>query len=142
MKIVVLVGMALIAAPAWAQGGKIIKTRDEACQATVPADWTSGDLPGMADSPDKKLSAIVSSPKMMDSFAELKQTAPSAYPHSKVTKDTATEFEMEGQSITGKPDVYRAIPIAGNKFCVVEVTYERGTVDEPRSIARTLKSAK
>ena len=79
---------------------------------------------------------------MVDSFAQLKQTARDVYKHSKVTKESASEFEMEGKAISGIPDVYRAIPIPGNKFCIAEVIYKSGTVDTARKITATLKKAK
>lgn len=133
----------VLAAPVvFGADGKAIATRDGACQMTVPANWVVSALGSMADAPDKKVTAIVSSPKMMDSFAEAKQTAKSVYKNSKVVKDSATEFEMEGKSITDKPDVYRLIPVAGNKFCIAEVQYQTGTVDDARKIVETVKSAK
>ncbi|MFY9648292.1 MAG: hypothetical protein WAK29_24160 [Terriglobales bacterium] len=58
-----------------------------------------------------------------------------------MTKDSATEFEMEGQSMNGKPNVYRGIPIAGGKFCIAEVICESGTAEGARKIAVTLKPA-
>jgi hypothetical protein len=141
--IMAVLGLALIASSSsFAADSKTIKSRDGVCQVSVPADWSGGELPGMASSPDKQVSLVVSSPKMVDSFSELKQTAQSVYKNSKVTKDSATEFEMEGQSTTGKPDVYRAIPAGGNKFCIVEVTYKSGTSEEARKTAESLKSAK
>jgi hypothetical protein len=123
----------------FAADGKTIATRDGGCQVTVPATWVVGAIGSMADSPDKKVSAVVSSPKMIDSFGEAKQTAKTVYKNSRVVKDSATEFEMEGKSITDKPDVYRLIPVAGNKFCVAEVQYQSGTVDDARKIVETLK---
>jgi hypothetical protein len=131
----------IVSSTSWA-ADKTIQNRDGSCLISVPANWTGTELPGIASSPDKQLSAAVSSPKMVDSFTELKQTAQSVYKDSKVTKNSATEFEMEGQSITGKPDVYRAIPANGNKFCIVEVTYEGGSADAARKIAETLKAGK
>jgi hypothetical protein len=134
--------IALAAPLGFAADGKTIATRDGVCQVTVPANWLVGSIGSMADSPDKKVSAIVSSPKMVDSFPEAKQTAKTVYKNSKVVKDSATEFEMEGKSITDKPDVYRLIPVAGNKFCIAEVQYQAGTVDDARKIVETLKSGK
>ncbi len=119
---------------------KTITTRDGKCTVTVPAAWTSDT--SIATSPDKKRSITVSAPKAFDSFDELKKTAPTANKDSKVTKHTETEFEMEGKSITGKPDVYRAIPGTGKGFCIAELIYENGTVDEARAIIRTLAPAK
>jgi hypothetical protein len=49
---------------------------------------------------------------------------------------------MEGQSITGKPDVYRIVPISSSKVCVVEVMYENGTVEQAREIASSLHAAR
>jgi hypothetical protein len=140
MRIVVPMVLAFTVA-ASAQADKVVKSNDGSCQLTVPSAWTAGGF-GLANSPDKKVTATVSSPKMMDSFSQLKQTAPTVYPNSKVTKDSATEFEMEGQSQAGKPDVYRAIPIAASKFCIAEVIYQNGTADDARAIVRTLKAAK
>jgi hypothetical protein len=131
----------LFAAACMAQSGTM-KSRDGGCQVSVPPDWKTDDGFGITQSPDKKYSAAVSSPKMIDSFSALKQNARTVYQESKVTKDSATEFEMEGKSIAGKPDVYRAIPIAGNKFCIVDVTYSGGSLEEARKIAASLKAAK
>jgi len=49
---------------------------------------------------------------------------------------------MEGQSLGGKPNVYRAIPVSGNRFCLADVTYTGGAVEEARRIARTMKGTK
>lgn len=127
--------------PSWA-ADKTVQNRDGSCMVSVPANWAGTGLPGIASSPDKQISLAVSSPKMVASFSELKQTAQSVYKDSKVTKNSATEFEMEGPSITGKPDVYRAIPASGNKFCIVEVTYQGASADAARKIAETLKAGK
>jgi hypothetical protein len=125
-----------------AQTTKPVVSRDGSCQVSVPASWTVTALVASAESPDHKASVTVSSPKMIDSFAELKQAAKTMYQSSKPTKDSATEFEMEGKSMAGKPDVYRGIPIAAGKFCITEVIYESGTVAEARAIAESLKAAK
>jgi hypothetical protein len=132
-----LLGFAVSAADS-----KVIKSRDGACQITVPDDWAPGALGGTADGPDHKVSAAVSSPKMIDSFDQLKATAQTIYRGSKVTKNSSTEFEMEGKSISGKPNVYRAIPISGGKFCITEVMYESGTVEQARKLAETVSAAK
>ena len=60
---------------------------------------------------------------------------------SKVTKNSATEFEMVGKSMTGKPDVYRAIPGGGaGKFCVAEITYSAGTPEDASKILAAMKA--
>jgi hypothetical protein len=128
-------------ADVFAQSLQTVKSRDGSCQVSVPSDWAVEAMLGSATSKDKKVTMTVSSPKMIDSFAELKQAAHSAYTHSAVTKDSATEFEMTGQSITGKPDVYRAIPLSAAKFCITEVIYESGTAEDARKLADTLKAA-
>lgn len=121
---------------------KSVANRDANCHVSVASDWVSDALPGMAHSPDKKLTIVVSSPRMIDSFTELKQNARKVYNESKVTKDSASEFEMEGKSPAGKPDVYRAIPGTGGKFCIAEVTYQGGTVEDARKIIQTLAPGK
>jgi len=131
----------VMAAGVIAQADKIAKSTDGTCLVTVPGTWALGSVPSLATSSDKNMSVIVSSPKMIDSFDELKKLARSTYPESKVTKDSATEFEMQGKSVTGKPDVYRAIPAGPNKFCIAEITYDSGTVDDARKIVLTLKTA-
>jgi hypothetical protein len=138
-----LVALALMAGPiCWSADMLTVKSHDGSCQVAVPASWSVGASGGTAESSDKNSSLAVSSPKMIDSFAELKQTAKSLYANSKVTKDSATEFSMEGESMNRQPDVYRAVPIAGTKFCIVEVVYKTGSPDEARAIAQTLKGAK
>jgi hypothetical protein len=119
---------------------KIIRSREGNCQMAVPATWSFDAAQKTAESRDKRLAAIISSPKNVSSFAALKQTAKGLYTKSTVTKDSGSEFEMEGQSYMGSPDVFRAIPIAGNKFCMVDVTYKSGPADTARQIARTLKA--
>jgi hypothetical protein len=117
---------------------KTITSNKGPCQVTVPANWVVGSIASMAATPDKKASAIVSSPTAIDSFAQLKTMAQKLYQEPKVVKDSATEFEMEAKSMNGKPNVYRAIA-SGNKYCIVEVIYESGTVADARKIAETLK---
>lgn len=141
-KIIALIILALLTSSLSQAADKVIKSREGNCQISVPADWSVSAIPGFANSPDKQMSVAMSSPKMMDSFSELKKTAQSVYKDDKVTKDSATEFEMEGQSQNGKPNVYRGIPAGGTIFCIVDVTYAGGKPDVARSIARTLKPGK
>ena len=84
----------------------------------------------------------VTSRNFQRDFARMKLNAKSVYKRNKSTRDSAAEFEMEGLSIAGKPDVYRAIPAASGKYCIAEVIYENGAVDAARAIARTLKAAR
>jgi hypothetical protein len=74
----------------------------------------------------------------MDTFAELKSNAHQIYAEDKVTKDTASEFEMEGKGQNGKPNVYRAV-VSGKTICIGEVVYESGTIADARKIAETLR---
>src|SRR4051812_3001067 len=116
--------LALVLA-AFAAGTKTVTNPEGNCAISVPASWTAGTL-GNADSPDKKMSIIVSSPKRgLTAIAQVQQMAPGIYPDDKVTKSSATEFEMEGKSTSGKPNVYRAVP-AGARVCIAEITYENG----------------
>jgi len=121
---------------------KVLKSRDGGCQVTIPADWEVSSLGASADSPDKKVSATVSSPKMIDSFSELKTSAKTVYKNSKVIKDSASDFGMEGQSIAGAPDVYRAIPVSASKFCIVEAIYKSGDPAIARAVAASLQASK
>ena len=132
----------LMASISFAQSGKNVVSHDGSCQITVPASWNVNGNFGSANSADKKVSATTSSPKMISSFDELKQNAQKVYANDKVTKSSATEFEMEGRSMNGKPNVYRGVPISGGKYCIVEVVYENGTAADARKIAETMKSAK
>jgi len=132
---------AFFAQALFAQEGRVV-SRDGSCQITVPSNWTVTAMLASGTSSDKKVSATTSSPKMISSFRELKQNAQLVYKNDKVTKDSASEFEMEGKSIAGKPNFYRGIPISGGKFCIVEVIYENGAVADARKIAESLKSAK
>lgn len=122
--------------------GATLRSRDGLCQVTVPTGWTDGALPGSANSADRKTSLTVSSPKMIETFADLKKTAQAIYKQNRVTQDSDREFEMEGKATSGKPDVYRAIPTTSGHFCIVEVTYESGNVDDARKLARTVAPAK
>jgi hypothetical protein len=141
--VVAAIGVALVASSfTLAADKQMIKSRDGSCQVSVPANWVPGELGGTADAPDHRVSMAVSSPKMIDSYAEAKQSAQTVYKNSKVTVNSLTEFVMEGQSITGKPDVYRIIPISSSKFCIVEVMYQNGTVEQAREIASSLHAAK
>lgn len=121
--------------------GKPVTSHNGACQVTVPGDWSVSGTFGIADSADKSANVAVTNPRSTTTLADLKQTAQMIYTNDKVVKDTAAEFQMEGQSINGKPNVYRAIQFAGG-VCVVEVTYSSGTIDDARKIAQSVKSAK
>jgi hypothetical protein len=120
---------------------KQVKNPDGNCVLSVPSNWTVGTL-GNADSPDKKMSIIVSSPKHgLTSLSQVQQMAPGIYPDDKVTKNSSTEFQMEGKSTSGKPNVYRAVP-AGARVCIAEITYENGNAADAKNTAETLKAAK
>ena len=141
MKTVLALAALAAGSAMYAQGGKAVTSHDGSCQVTVPADWNVTEAFGMAESPDKTMSAVTSSPKLTPMLSGLKQNAPTIYTNDKITKDTPTVFQMEGESMNGKPNVYRGIQIAG-KVCIVEVQYSSGTIDDARKIAESLKSAK
>ncbi|HEY1464265.1 MAG TPA: hypothetical protein VGF44_12695 [Terriglobales bacterium] len=120
---------------------KTVKNNAGNCSISVPADWTVIASIGMANSADKKMSAIVSSPKYGDmTFDHVRQMAPTVYPDDKVTKNTSSEFQMEGMSGNGKPNVYRAVP-AGAKACIVEVQYDNEDAAGAMAIATSLAPA-
>lgn len=120
---------------------KLAKNPDGNCSISVPANWSTDSLGG-AESPDKKVTLTVSSPKHgLTSLAQVHQLAPTVYKEDKVTKDTASEFMMEGKSINGKPNVYRAVP-AGEKVCIVDVQYDNNDAAAAKAIAGSLKAAK
>src|SRR5215471_4063587 len=120
---------------------KLAKNLDGNCSISVPAAWSTDSLGG-AQSPDKKMSSTVSSPKHgLTSLAQVHQLAPTVYTQDKVTQDSSSEFVMEGKGINGKPNVYRAVP-AGDKVCIVEVQYDNGDAAGAKAIAASLKPAK
>lgn len=125
----------------YAQAGKAVTNHDASCQVTVPDSWEAMGSFGIANAPDKSMDVAVTSPHSDPSLASLKQTAQMIYSGDKVVKDTATEFQMEGQGLNGRPNVYRGIQIPG-KVCIVEVTYSNGATDDARKIALSLKPAK
>ena len=130
-----------IALSASAADTKLAKNLDGNCSVSVPANWSTDSLGG-AQSPDKKVSLTVSSPKHgLTSLAQVHQLAPTVYTQDKVTQDSGSEFMMEGRGINGKPNVYRAVP-AGDKVCIVEVQYDNGDAAAAKAIAVSLKSAK
>ena len=141
MRNIVLIAAFAAGSTVCAQAGQAVTSHDGSCQVTVPADWSVTANFGIANSADKSVSLAVSSPRSSPMLASVKQTAQMIYTNDKVVKDTATEFQMEGQGINNKPNVYRGIQIPG-KVCLVEVTYSSGTIDDARKIAETLKAAK
>jgi hypothetical protein len=119
---------------------KPVVNHDGNCTVSVPASWSVDAMVGMAKSPDKKVSIVVSSPKHgMATMASVEQMAPTIYPDDKVTKKSGSEFEMEGQSGNGKPNFYRAVP-AGDQICIAEIQYESGSPAEAKAIVETLKA--
>jgi hypothetical protein len=130
----------LIATIAAAADTKTATSPEGKCAVTVPSTWTTDSLGGV-ESPDKKISAIVRSPKHgLTSLADVKQAAPGIYKDDKVTKDTASDFQMEGKSLNGKPNFYRAIP-AGAQLCILEVTYENpASAPEAKAVTDSLKA--
>jgi len=114
-----------VALSAAAADTKLAKNLDGNCSVSVPADWSTDSFGG-AQSPDKKVTVTVSSPKHgLTSMGQVHELAPTVYHDDKVTKDSGSEFSMEGKGINGKPNVYRAVP-AGDKVCIVEVQYDNG----------------
>ncbi len=130
--------LALVLLPALAAADDTRLVTSGRCTVAVPAAW-KGDH-GIAHSPDKKAHVLVDQPTI-ESFDQLKATAKSVYKDDKVKKDTATELELEGKSLRGKPNVYRAIASADKALCVAEVIYESGSADDARAIARSLAPA-
>jgi hypothetical protein len=117
-----------------------VTSRTGNCSVSVPASWTVESTIGGAHSADNKVSLVVSSPTHgLNSIADVEENAPTIYKDDKVTKKSSSEFEMEGKSISGKPNVYRAIP-AGGKVCIVEITYESGSAADAKAIAETMKA--
>lgn len=119
---------------------KPVTNKDGNCVASVPSTWTVQPNFGIATSPDKKSSIVVSSPNHgLSSLADVEQLAPTLYKNDKVTKSSASEFEMEGTNGADKPNFYRSIP-AGAKLCIAEITYQSGTPAEAKAIIETLKA--
>ena len=119
---------------------KTVTSHSGNCTLSVPANWTVESLVGGAHSPDNKISVVVSSPTHgLNSLADVEQTAPTVYTNDKVTKKSSSEFEMEGKSMNGKPNVYRAIP-AGAHVCIAEITYESGSAADAKAIVETMKA--
>ena len=141
MKILFALFIVASALPAFA-ADQTLHDRSGTCSITVPADWSLTPALGSATSPDKKVSLIVSSPSHgLNSLADVKQIAPTIYKEDKVTRNNANDFEMEGKSQGGKPNIYRAIPAAG-KVCIAEIVYENNNADAARAILETMKPAK
>jgi hypothetical protein len=121
-----------------AQSGKTITNHDGTCQATAPAGWNVTG--GTATSPDGGSHINVSATSRPTTFDALKKTAPALFPNDKITKNSATEFEME--STAAPANVYRAIPAAASgKFCIAQVDFTVG-VSDARKMAETLKATK
>ncbi len=119
---------------------KVVSNRDGNCSVTVPDNWILQQNVGIAQSADKKVAVVVSSPGHgLGSLADVEQLAPTLYPDDKVTKKSGSEFEMEGKNTADKPNIYRAIP-AGSKVCIAEITYESGTAADALTIIETLKA--
>jgi hypothetical protein len=133
----VLLTLTLIASAA---DSKPVTNRDGNCVLSVPSNWNVDPGMGIASSPDKKISVVVSSPSHgLSTLAQVEQMAPTVYTNDKVTKSSSSEFEMEGASINGKPNFYRAVP-AGAKVCIADLSYETGTPASAKAIIGTLKS--
>ncbi len=119
---------------------KTVTSHSGNCTVTVPSSWTVEPNIGSAQNADKTISVVVTSPSHgLNSLDEVESMAPTIYKDDKITKKSGSEFEMEGKSITGKPNVYRAIP-ANGKVCIVEIMYTSGTAEDARAIVETMKA--
>jgi hypothetical protein len=121
----------------YAQQGKTITNHDGTCQATSPAGWTVNG--NTATSPDGQSHFNISATSRPTTFDTLKKTAPLLFPNDTITKNSATEFEME--STAAPANVYRAIPATNGKFCIAQVGFTT-SVSDARKIAETLKAGK
>jgi hypothetical protein len=119
---------------------KTVTSHSGTCTVSVPGSWTVDPTIGSAHNADNTISLVVTSPSHgLNSLSDVETMAPTIYKNDSVTKKSGSEFEMEGKSITGKPNVYRAIP-AGGKVCIVEIMYTSGTAEEARAIVETMKA--
>ncbi len=130
MKRLAITALVFVQSTAFAEPTKTVLDRTGKCQVTVPADWKGNA--SLAISPDRNVTIGISSPRV-DSFDMAKAAAKEVNKDSKVTKDSADEFEMEGNK-----HVYRAIPVGSKTFCSADVQYKAGTVDDARKLVRTL----
>jgi hypothetical protein len=130
----------LTALAAMAADTKTATSPEGKCAVTVPSTWTTDGLGG-ASSPDNKITSIVRSPKNgLTSMTDVRQAAPTVYTRDKVTKDSASDFQMEGKSLNGKPNFYRAIP-AGGQLCILEVIYDKPeSASEAKGVIDSLKA--
>jgi len=133
----------------FAQDGKKVNTKGGVCQVTVPASWKAGkgldDFEAATSEDDgyvKAKALVILKPPLDFSFAEIKAVIRQSYTDAKVTKDSTTEFEMEGKLSSGELLAYRLIPVSNRRFCEVQVTYDSGMADQARKVAWSLKSGK
>lgn len=131
----------MISGVAFADGAaKPLVSAGGKCSVALPADWTATGA--VAQSKDKKVSVAVAQPKAKGTFADLKTTLKKDVKDAKVVKDTASELELEGKAVDGKPNVYRAIAAGTSVFCTAEARYDAGGDGVARTIVHSLAPAR
>jgi hypothetical protein len=136
-----LIGVMLLVVSFGAAAGDTIPVRDVAgnCILIVPSDWSASQA--SARSPDKGISVVlITMAPSLNTLSDARKLLLINHKNDKVTKDSHSEFEMQGTS-SGKPSFVRAVPAAG-RVCYAEIVYATGTAADAQKIIETLRTTK
>lgn len=123
---------------------KAVTQPGNACQYAVPSVWTRDPAhPGVSTSPDNKLSVAAPAANPEKNFEQVKESARSKFPPSKVLEDSAHRYwylYKEPADSEDSPDTHWYFAALKNgHVCTVQITFRGADGDAlPRQIVVTV----
>lgn len=129
----ILVGAASSASAT--DGQRLLSTK-KTCQMTVPANWQAGKfLKSAAQSPDKSMSAVISSGGDDTTLAFAKSVMESSYKPVKVFEDSPHRLWYAYSTGDGGVGWYVGVPGTHNNVCGAQISFKGAATDAAKKIA-------
>lgn len=117
-----------------ADGQRVLSTK-KTCQMTVPANWQIGKLlKSTAQSPDKSMSAVISSGGDDTTLAFAKSVMESSYKPVKVFEDSPRRLWYAYDTGDGM-GWYVGVPGTHHNVCGAQIVFKHAATDIAKSIA-------
>lgn len=109
------------------------------CQITVPADWHVGKfLKSSADSPDGKMSAVISTSGADSDLAFTKSVMEGSYPPVQVYEDSPKRLFYRYAAAGGKLGFYVGVPGPNKTVCGAQISAHAGQDATVKQIAASV----
>lgn len=118
------------AANAAAAASLNILSSKKTCQMTVPSNWEQGELlKSTADSPDKKMSAVISSGGNDTTLAFAKSVMESSFKPTKVFEDSPHRLWYAYDMGNGSTNWYVGVPGTHKNVCGAQISFKNASME-------------